>query len=302
MRASDIWGKYAPLATGRNQFGMVSFFMKRHYRSLGLKAGAQAFVKAALEYRFSLHQAIPSVRFLAVETGYSYRHVLRIVDRLEALGYVRVTRRLGHPTHLDFTPLLDLFLELLKEEQELAALEPPQRTRRHDRVEAAPPAPPPPPKPSRRREEEDVFVWAASHPEEAELVALEASFGEALVGVSQAVEQVKASIHEAGWTEEEWPEELRRAGVVAKAKAKTRRWGLFFRQLEHQAKDAHIHKAVAAENQRLAELEAELNDKFNRLYWSQETYNYEEAMRVNEQLIALRDSREERLRKAVQGG
>lgn len=286
MRASDIWGKYAPLATGRNQFGMVSFFMKRHYRSLGLKAGAQAFVKAALEYRFSLHQAIPSVRFLAVETGYSYRHVLRIVDKLEELGYAKVTRRLGHPTHLDFTPLLDLFLELLKEEQELQALEPSPRPRRPERA-AAPPAPPP----ARREPEEDVFVWAMQHPEEAELVTLESSFGEALVGVSQAVQQVKASIQEAGWTEEEWPEEIRRAGVVAKAKAKTRRWGLFFRQLEHQAADAKLQRAMATEEARYAELEAELQSQYNRFYWTEEEYDYDKALAVNEKLQALREER-----------
>lgn len=298
MKVSELYGKYAPLVTGRNQWGTVSFFMKRHYRALGLKGGTQAFVKAALEYRFSLHQTIPSVRYLAVETGYSYRHVLRIVDKLEALGYAKVIRRLGHPTHLDFTPLLDIFLELLHEEQEELRAARPARPAKEERREM----------PARQVEETetapDPFVVAAQLEREQVTIQLEQrelDFGEVLHDLPRQVTNILAWKKSAGWEQEDLQRAMYKAGQEA-SRATSSRFGLYLHVLAREAKDAAILKAVRAEDECISEIEAELERQFRHFYHEEETYDYEQALRVNEQLIALRASRDARLREVMERG
>lgn len=155
-----------------------------------------------------------------MERGYSYCHVLRIVDKLESMGYCTVIRCLGHPTYLDFMPLLDLFLALLHEEQE--ALRPArpateERARRRTPEASEPETAPDPFVVAAREEREQI---------ELELRQREVDFGEVCHDLSRQVTRIQGYKQRAAWDADGLRLAMRKADVEA-SRATSSRFGLF---------------------------------------------------------------------------
>lgn len=254
LTIKQIYGADADLLTGYDAFAPIPRQVTRHLKHIELRpdeefphhrnhfsASERLLIRIALEFRFSVERAIPSVHILAEEADMCYQHACRCIRFLERQGLLIVTRVLGLANKIDISPLINRVRELLGKKSRVQAFASPPA---QEEQEAA--APPPSPPPAADADRLDQLLKKA-----------EWKFGE-LVGARQdAHGRLREAQRRAGWDDEKLEEKVEEAIRQAVKKARGRRFGFFFADLDRRAADAQFHRQQEAAWEEIRELEQE---------------------------------------------